>query len=127
MQDLQESTERKTRMKTSLDSKPWKGNSHLTRIARSMDIHTGNDLKKTKNSVTSKSCLGIYTNKLCSFSGKPGHQLSPCRLRKKNAQEKSKTANLAKSVERNPGYDGELGFVCREVAKSKNKETMSQS
>ena len=88
-----------------------------------MDVITGNVLR----SVATKSCLEIDTNKLCSYCGKLGHKFSECRLRQKDGQEKSEKANLAKSVERNPGYDNELGFVFREVTKSENKETMPQS
>ena len=79
---------------------------------------------KPKNGVTSKSCIEIYTNKLCSYCDKSGHKFSECRLRKKNDQEKNENANLAKSVERDPGHDNELGFVCREVTKSENIDTM---
>ena len=38
-----------------------------------------------------------------------------------------KKAKLAKTVSENPGYDDELGFVCREVTKSESKETMRQN
>ena len=38
-----------------------------------------------------------------------------------------KKAKLAKTVSENPGYDNELGFMCREVTKSESKETMHQS
>ena len=48
-------------------------------------------------------------------------------MRKKNVQEENQRANLAKTVEVNPGYDGELGFVCREVNENESEETMHQS
>ena len=59
--------------------------------------------QKPKNGVTSESCLEIYTNKLCFYCGKSGHKFSECRLRKKNAQGKNEKANLAKTVNENPG------------------------
>lgn len=61
-------------------------------------------LQAPKNNVTTKSRLEIYTNKLCSFCGKPGHKFSECRLRKKNSQEKNEKSNMVRSAERNPGY-----------------------
>ena len=39
---------RQDKMKTSWDSKLWRGNSHLARIAGSMDILTGNVLKSPR-------------------------------------------------------------------------------
>ena len=78
-----------------------------------------------KNGMTTKSCLEIYTNKLCSYCGKPGHKFSECRLRKKNGQEKNEKANMAKSVESVPGFDNELGFVCLEVTKSERSSKSS--
>ena len=38
-----------------------------------------------------------------------------------------KKAKLAKTVNENPGYDDELGFMCREVTKNESRETMHQS
>ena len=83
--------------------------------------------QKPKNGVTSKSCLEIYTNKLCFCCGKSEHKFSECRLRQKSVQEKSERANVAKTVEENPGYNDELGFICREVTKNESNETMHQS
>ena len=82
---------------------------------------------KPKNGVTSKSCLEIYTNKLCYYCGKSGHKLSECRLRKKHQEEKGEKAKLAKSESENPGCDDKLAFVCHEVTKNENNETMHQS
>ena len=77
--------------------------------------------------MTSKSCLEIYTNKLCSYCGKSGHKFSECRLKKKHQEEKGEKAKLAKSESENPGCDDELAFVCHEVTKNESNETMHQS
>ena len=44
--------------------------------------------QKPKNSVTTKPCLEIYTNKLCSYFGKLGHKFSEFRLRKRMAKKR---------------------------------------
>ena len=77
--------------------------------------------------MSTKSYLEMFTNKLCLYCGKPGHKFSECRLRKKNGQEKNEKANLAKSSERSPGYNDELGVVCREVTNSESNGKMPQS
>ena len=88
-----------------------------------MDIFTGN----VQNGVTSKSCLEIYSNKLCWYCGKPGYRGEHCRFRKKNKEEKGESAKLARSGSLSEESDNELAFVCREATENENQEEKRRS
>ena len=52
------------------------------------------------------------------------HKIGECRNRKNKDQEEDEKAKLSNSVERDPEYDEELGFVCLEVTNIEENEMM---